>query len=1263
MSNITTRRTSQRLAVAAASGNAPGVIGTIETEFKTEIGQVQKLGKSRVKTVKKEFLEPDIVKIKQETLEEAKKHVKTEQESAAYNDELENPQKRRKTNKQEPGQTQEVMFVERLQNVTKYIGAHVSVAGGVHNAITNSLNIGGNAFAIFLRNQRRWVSPPLNPEHISAFNMKCAEHSYSTKHILPHGSYLINLGNPDSEKREKSYAGFLDELKRCENLGLSLYNFHPGSTVGQCSIDESIKHISDCINRAHKETSSVVCVIENMAGSGNVIGSKFEELGKIISRVENKKRVGICLDTCHTFAAGYDLRTKIAYESTMEEFARHVGFEYLRGMHLNDSKTELGSSRDRHENIGKGFLGLEAFRLLMNDNRLDGIPLILETPLPDANTWQKEIRLLYSLIGKVEGEILVTKDDDVDQPKKEGYNWRRQFKSLFTLSKIHQGRQRTLRNKHFFRLIPQRRSYGRGAPISEKETILKLLYNIGSRREVEVYLRHFSSVESQKFAVIKVGGAVLTEELDSLASSLTFLNRVGLYPIVIHGAGPQLNKLLLEAGVEPIYEEGIRVTDSKTLEIAREVFLEANLKLVEALERLGTRARPIPGGVFIADYLDKERYGYVGKIKGVHKKVVEASIKAGALPILTSLAETPGGQILNVNADVAAGELARVMEPLKIIYLSEKGGLFNGETGKKIDVINLDEEYGDYMAQPWVKYGIRLKIREIKELLDHLPRTSSVAITSASQLHKELFTDSGSGTLIRRGYRLMKHNSLETVNKEKLTELLKLDPLVASDSMGTISFLEDLSKKSYTLYRDEPLEVMAVVTHKSSGLKDIAVLEKFVSTKNGILNNVTDNVWSMVRNDWPKLAWIVSDHDENKAWHFDKSEGSYSNRKQTIFWYGIKDVDEISTLLKKFIHTPAAFGPSGSPNGIPNGRRSYSTLPKKYCARSDRRHFTSTSTTQPAKVALIGARGYTGQNLITLLSTHRYLALSHVSSRELEGKKLEGYTKEEVRYCNLRPEQIKEMQKNGEVDCWVMALPNGVCAPFVKAIEDAKINKGLIIDLSADYRFTDQWIYGLPELGNRETIRNAMRISNPGCYATGAQLSIAPLLPYISSPPTIFGISGYSGAGTKPSPKNDPAFLKDNIIPYSLTDHIHEREISHHLNQTVNFIPHVGSFFQGIALSVNIPLSKTFKSSDIQELYQEKYLGEKLIRVIPGVPLVKDNAQKHFVTIGGFGVHSSGKRVIMIATIDNLLKGAATQALQNMNLALGYQEYEGIPLE
>ena len=276
------------------------------------------------------------------------------------------------------------------------------------------------------------------------------------------------------------------------------------------------------------------------------------------------------------------------------------------------------------------------------------------------------------------------------------------------------------------------------------------MYSIASRHEVERYLRIFST--ANKFAVIKVGGAILTNQLDDLALSLTFLHRVGLYPIVLHGAGPQLNEILEREGIEPDYSDGIRITDAATLRVARRVFLEENQRLVEKLESLGSRARPIPLGVFGASFLDRERYGLVGRIDHVDKEPIESAIRAGCLPILTSLAMSEDGQVLNVNADVAASELAKVLEPLKIVYLNEKGGLFNGRTGELIESINLDEEYDDLMKEEWVRFGTKLKLREMKELLDHLPRSSSVAIISVDQLQKELFTDSGAGTLIPVSY-------------------------------------------------------------------------------------------------------------------------------------------------------------------------------------------------------------------------------------------------------------------------------------------------------------------------------------------------------------------------------------------------------------------------------------------------------------------------------------------------------------------------------
>lgn len=289
--------------------------------------------------------------------------------------------------------------------------------------------------------------------------------------------------------------------------------------------------------------------------------------------------------------------------------------------------------------------------------------------------------------------------------------------------------------------------------------------------------------------------------------------------------------------------------------------------------------------------------------------------------------------------------------------------------------------------------------------------------------------------------------------------------------------------------------------------------------------------------------------------------------------------------------------------------------------------------------------------------------LRHVSSRELAGQKLKGYDKREIIYENLSHEDVRKLAEKGDIDAWVMALPNGVAKPWVDAI-DGTGSESIIIDLSADYRFDPAWTYGLPELIDRSSIARSSRISNPGCYATAAQLGIAPLLPHLAKDtiPHVFGVSGYSGAGTKPSPKNDVENLSNNIVPYSLTDHIHEREITSQLKHPVAFIPHVAVWFQGIHHTISIPLSTTMTSRDIRNLYQERFQGEPLVKIVGDIPSVKAISGKHGVEIGGFAVHSHGKRVVICATIDNLLKGAATQCLQNLNLALGFAEFEGIPM-
>ena len=296
----------------------------------------------------------------------------------------------------------------------KFVGAHVSASGGVDNAPLNAMKIGAKAFALFTKNQRQWVAKPLEDEMIESFKANLEKSGILPKHVLPHDSYLINLGHPEVEKLEKSREAFIDELHRCEQLGLELLNFHPGSHLVKVpkkdpEYDDKIMEaelacldiIADSLNLAIEATKgmNVKLVIENTAGQGTNLGYKFEHLAHIINKVEEKSRVGVCLDTCHTFTGGYDLRTREAYDETMEAFGRIVGFEYLSAMHINDSKPELGSRVDRHHSLGQGEIGWDAFKFIMNDEHMNDIPLVLETI--DSDIWDREIVELYNLIEEV----------------------------------------------------------------------------------------------------------------------------------------------------------------------------------------------------------------------------------------------------------------------------------------------------------------------------------------------------------------------------------------------------------------------------------------------------------------------------------------------------------------------------------------------------------------------------------------------------------------------------------------------------------------------------------------------------------------------------------------------------------------------------------------------------------------------------------------------------------------------------------------------
>ncbi|WP_437734354.1 acetylglutamate kinase [Sorangium sp. So ce1335] len=441
---------------------------------------------------------------------------------------------------------------------------------------------------------------------------------------------------------------------------------------------------------------------------------------------------------------------------------------------------------------------------------------------------------------------------------------------------------------------------------STQDVIVRLLRNLGSRKEVEQYLKQYAAVDQQKFAVIKVGGAILDEDLEALATSLVFLNQVGLYPIVIHGAGPQLDRALAEAGIPTERVDGLRVTTPRVLEIARRVFLRENLRLVEALEEMGTRTRPITAGVFEASLLDEERLGLVGRIQRVHVDAVRSSLRAGHLPILACLGETPGGQIVNINADVAARELALAIQPFKMIFLTSAGGLLD-EHGRIISAINLEEDYAGLLAQPWLNDGVRLKLREIKLLLDGLPATSSVSITAPDHLAKELFTHTGSGTLVRRGERILRHDTLDGIDRGRLRDLLEACFQRQLDA-------HYFDKKSfYRIYLSDSYRATAILTLDSSNrAPSTPYLDKFAVTTEAQGVGIGGSLWTRMKNENPRLFWRARNGNEINPWYFQQAEGSYRNENWTVFWYGLSSFDDIRACIDHALSLPATLRHHGT---------------------------------------------------------------------------------------------------------------------------------------------------------------------------------------------------------------------------------------------------------------------------------------------------------------------------------------------------------------
>jgi len=420
-----------------------------------------------------------------------------------------------------------------------------------------------------------------------------------------------------------------------------------------------------------------------------------------------------------------------------------------------------------------------------------------------------------------------------------------------------------------------------------RQTIVRLLSAMGSAKEIQQYLKRFSQLDAKRFAVVKVGGAVLRDELNDLTSSLTFLQQVGLTPIVLHGAGPQLDVELEAAGITKQTVNGLRVTSPKALGIVRRVFQQENLRLVEALQAMDTRATSVPSGVFMSSFLDKDVYGMVGKVDSINLAPIEASLRAGSIPVIASLGETDEGQFLNINADFAANELVRVLQPYKIVFLTGTGGLLD-DKGQIIDSINLSTEFEHLIQQPWINGGMRVKIEQIADLLQSLPLTSSVSITRPSELAKELFTHKGSGTLVRRGEKVFRFESWEGIDQARMRTLIE-------SSFGR-KLVDDYfaRTKPYRVYVSENYRAAMILTNENG----LIYLDKFAVLDDAQGEGLGRAVWLVMREENPSLFWRSRHGNQINHFYYAESDGCYKQERWKVFWYGLDGFETIARCVE-----------------------------------------------------------------------------------------------------------------------------------------------------------------------------------------------------------------------------------------------------------------------------------------------------------------------------------------------------------------------------
>jgi len=429
-----------------------------------------------------------------------------------------------------------------------------------------------------------------------------------------------------------------------------------------------------------------------------------------------------------------------------------------------------------------------------------------------------------------------------------------------------------------------------------RQTIVQLLSNISDGKEIHTYLQRFSELERTRFAVIKVGGAILRDRLEETAAALALLHKVGLTPIVIHGGGPQLDDKLDSAGIVTERVDGLRVTTPDILDAAREVFTEQNIRLVEAIRAQGVDAHGLTQGVFDAEFVDSDKYRLVGEPTSVHLDLLRSIVRSGAIPILTCLGVAPGGQMVNINADAATRILVHEVQPMKIIFLADTGGLLDG-SGDVIDSINLATDYDELMAEDWVHSGMRLKLAEIQRLLDDAPLTTSVSITTPSALARELFTHGGAGTLVRKGERINEMTAKGDIDTVRLIALI--EDAFAQDLVE--GWWDDVDL--LTAYVSESYRAAAVVAE----LDEFAYLDKFAIAESARGEGLARTVWDHMIRDFPNLVWRSRTDNGFNPFYEKEADGQAKTGIWTIFWKGVSDFDVIGRAVKRLTDMPTSF--------------------------------------------------------------------------------------------------------------------------------------------------------------------------------------------------------------------------------------------------------------------------------------------------------------------------------------------------------------------